>query len=447
MRIKFKFMNFLIFLGICLVTVSPGLNSQRTGAHSDNVWKVSSGLKYAYHQCYDVTAWNANGSRILLRGKKGTVYLVKGLEAEPETVKLPEVPAGYIQWDRMRPDIFYYVTQDPSHQTAVYSYNIISKENKLLFKAPGGLQLAPPHPDGEHLLLYPQQEGVGIAEIYSLQTQKVLIVPLPDKVYRVRFTKHPDLSIFCILEKSDAKDRTNWIMDAYTGVARQLVEGSTEYPDWQPGGILLSYFENGRLLMVNRKGEPVKIIPDIEGFQSWADDGKTLVIAVTYKKSKYFGEIVTYDSNSGEIRSLAKYFYQPLKAAQSLVNPYFSPDKTKVVFNSDESGKGNTQVYVVKVKSPEPVKNLRLNPGKTALELTWSATTAKEVKNIQVYKIYQDGKRVKQAELEARQTRCLVKYEDNLKSFEVVVREFSGLESEPATVEITRSGSWLSNLF
>ena len=439
---------FVIFLSICLVAVSPGLNSQAPGAHPDKGWKISSGLKHAYHQCYDVPAWNANGSRILLRGKKGTVYLVKGLEGEPEPVKLPEVPVGNIQWDRMRPDIFYYVARDRSRQTAVYSYNVISQENRLLFKAPGGLQLAPAHPDGEHLLLYPQQEGVGIAEIYSLHTQKVLIIPLPGKVYRVRFTKHPDLSVFCILEKSDTKVRTNWIMDAYTGVAKQLVEGSTEFPDWQPGGILLSYFENGHLLMVNRKGEPVKIIPDIDGFQSWAEDGKSLVIAVTHKKSKHFGEIVTYDSNSGEIRSVAKHcYYQSSKATLPLPNPHFSPDKTKVVLNFNEPGKSNTQVYVIKAKSPDPVKNLRLNPGKSALELTWSAPSAKEVKTIQVYKVYQDGKRVKQAELEARQTRCLVKYEDNLKSFEVVVREFSGLESEPATVEVTKSGSWLSNLF
>ncbi|HYH02903.1 MAG TPA: hypothetical protein VEC37_07360, partial [Bacillota bacterium] len=346
-----------------------------------------------------------------------------------------------------RPDIFYYVSRDSNQQTAVYSYNITSQENRLLFKAPGALQLAPAHPDGEHLLLYPQQGEVGIAEIYSLHTQKVLIIPLPGKVYRVRFTKHADLSVFCNLEKSDALDQNNWIMDAYTGVAKQLVAGIAEYPDWQPGGILLSYFEDGRLLMVNRKGEPVKIIPDIAGFQSWSEDGKSLVIDVTHKKSRYYGEIVVCDSNSGDIRPLVEHHYQPSKVVTPQPNPHFSPDKTKVVYNSNDSGKNHSQVYVVRVKSPEPVKSLRLTPGKSALELTWLASTAKEVKNIQIYKIYLDGKRVKQGELEPKQTRCLVKYEDNLKSIEVIVKEFSGLESEPAMVEVTKSGSWLSNLF
>ncbi|HYH03072.1 MAG TPA: hypothetical protein VEC37_08235, partial [Bacillota bacterium] len=87
-----KFTMLLIFSALFMLTVSPWPNGQAASSAHGKVWHVSSKLNYAYHQCYDVPAWNVNGSRILLRGKKGAVYLVKGLEAEPEPVKLPEVP-------------------------------------------------------------------------------------------------------------------------------------------------------------------------------------------------------------------------------------------------------------------------------------------------------------------------------------------------------------------
>jgi hypothetical protein len=419
---------------------------------SDRIWHVSGGVRFAYHQYYDVPAWNSNGSRLLLRSSKaGSVFLNGGLDRTPESLKLPATPVGYIQWDRIRPEIFYYTAYDKKSQTLIYSYNLASRESRLLFKAPTGLQLAPCHPDGDHLLLYPGRGGARIAEIFSLSTKKVLNVPLPAKIHLVRFTKHEDLSIFCNQRGGiTGREHANWILDSMTGAAREIPIGYGMQFDWQPGGNLLSFCETDDVLeVVNRKGESVRSFPGVSGCQSWSDDGKKIVVAVLNKKSRFSGEIIICDPFSGEIAVVTPHQAHTTQRQSSHPQPVFSPDRTKVVFNSNYFGKQNPQVYVVQVKPVEPVKNLRLNSQKGSFELSWSVPSAKEVKCIVIYKILTDSRRVKVADLDARQVKYAMKAEEGIKGFEVVAKEFSGLESEPVTTDLSaaRSGSWLDNLF
>lgn len=435
MQKHFKTSIGLILLLNLAMALTNSLSTKAVNFGPGEVWRVSTGLSYAYHQGYDVPAWNADGSLLLFRGKKGQVYLVKSLNDQPEQIKLTETPVGAVQWDRKRPEVFYYVTRERNQQTAVYSYNLASQEAKILFKAPGAIQLAPGHPDGEHLLLHAQTSGGGAAEIYSLQTQKILIIPLPGKVCRVRFTKHPDLSIFCNLSNQVTAEAAGWIMDAYTGVARQLVSETIQNWDWQPGGNCFSYSEADRLCIINRKGEPVKVISELSGPHSWAEDGKSLIIAVTNKKSSYYGQIVVYNPDKGEVRAVGEHHFQ-VGAAMLQPNPNFSPDQTKAVYNRNDNGRNYPQVYVVKVSSPKPVKNLRLITEKSTLELTWAVTDAKEIKCYQIYKIATNGKRTKLGEVDKGQTKYNLKYEADLRSLEIISREFSGLESEPASVEV-----------
>jgi hypothetical protein len=450
MRIRQNTLRFLGMVTIFNIIFSHNLTSLASPGGA-RIWHVSDGLRFAYHQYHDVPAWNSNGSRLLLRSSKaGSVFLSGGLNQDPERMKLRATPVGYIQWDRIRPEVFYYTACGKTRQTSIYSYNLANRESRLLFKAPAGLQLAPCHPDGDHLLLYPRSGGARIAEIFSLSTKKVLIVPLPAKIHLVRFTKHEDLSIFCNQETGNAGEGSaNWIIDAVTGAAWEIPIGCGSQFDWQPGGNLLSFCPADDVLkVVNRKGEGVRSFPGVSGCQSWSEDGKKIVTAILNKKSRFFGEIVICDPSSGEIVVITPHQARVSNRQSSHPQPVFSPDRTKVVFNSNSFGKQNPQVYVVQVKPVEPVKNLRLNSQKGSIELSWSASSAKEVKGTVIYRVLTDNRRVKVAELDARQVKYAMKAEEGVKGFEVIVKEFSGLESEPVSVDLpVRNGSWLDNLF
>jgi hypothetical protein len=450
MRIMQNALKFFLMIAILNLFFADHFTSLANPG-APRLWHVSAGLGFAYHQYNDVPAWNSNGSRLLLRsGKAGSIFFSSGLDKDPERVKLPATPAGYIQWDRVRPEVFYYTAYDKTSQTLIYSYNLVSRESRLLFKAPAGLQLAPCHPDGDHLLLYPRSGGARIGEIFSLSTKKVLIVPLPAQIHSVRFTKHEDLSIFCNQEAGNSgEESANWIIDSVTGAAREIPAGSGSQFDWQPGGNLLSFCKADDVLeVVNRKGENVRSFPGITACPSWSEDGKKIAAAVLNKKSRFFGEIVICDPSSGDIAAVTPHQSHATDRQSSHPQPVFSPDRTKVVFNSNYFGKQNPQVYVVQVKPVEPVKNLRVNSQKGGLELSWSASSAKEVKATVIYRVLSDNRRVKAAELDARQVKYAVKAEEGLKGFEVSVKEFSGLESEPVSVDLpARNGSWLDNLF
>ena len=315
------------------------------------IWHVSAGIDYAYHQYYDVPAWNCDGSILLLRGINSRVYLAQKTGQAPVELKLPELPQRYLQWDQTKPQILYYITYRKPQQTLLYSYNLTTNTAALLIRIDDRLDLAPAHPDGEHLLLTPRINDQSAAVIYSLTTGKTIKIPVPTKIHRVRFTTDQNLSLFCNNEKeSVSAERTNWLLDAKSGRSTLIGTGFASHPDWQLGGQMLSYFEQGNLVILDQSGQEIRRIPGINGHQSWSRDGRYIVADIYQdKKKSYGGMIVLVEVATGKIIPIIEHRSKLEKDQATHPHARFSPDGTKIVYNSNNFGSTNPQVYVVDI--------------------------------------------------------------------------------------------------
>lgn len=396
---------------------------------------VSLGIKYAYHQYYDIPAWNCNGSVLLFRGE-GRVYLVRKLGQAPIELKLTSKPAEYLQWDRNDPDILFYVVYSQKRYTQLYRVNLHTTDKEMIYQTEGFLGLAPPHPDGRHLLLHPRINRTDPAQIFDLETGAVKTIPVPGPVHRVRFTKNPDLSIFCNLEteKDNSSDpRTSWFIDTSTGKTKLLVTGEAGHPDWRPGGNWLSFFQDNGLTIINRNGEPVQRFSGLGGHQSWSDDGSMVVADITYRKSRYVGWIIVYQVNSGEIVPLIEHCSTLTDRQATHPHPVFSPDGTKVVYNSNNFGRNTPQVYVAKVRSPDPVAKFQADLKENTVVLSWEKPRGREIEKYLIY--YLTGnKRFLIGENTADKVVYKTKTSEDMRGFQVVAQEHSGLTGKPVTL-------------
>lgn len=406
-------------------------------AGSLSKWHVSVGIGYAYHQYYDIPAWNCNGSVLLLRGKNAP-YLVEKLGEPPMILKLGSKVVSYLQWDRKNPFLLYYIAYNKKKDTELHCYNLNNDEDSLIYRAKGLLSLAPLHPDGRHLLLCPRINRTDPARIYDLETGAVKIIPVPGPVHRVRFTKNSDLSLFCNLEtekNSSSSPRTSWVIDAATGKPKLLITGEAGHPDWCPGGNWLSFFREGNLWIIDRSGQRVKEFTGLRGHQSWSEDGSLIVADINTRRSRYGGWIVICRVDTGDVVPLIEHCSTLTSDQASHPHPVFSPDGTKVVYNSNNFRINPPQVYVIKVKNPETVGQLWAEvKGKTVV-LTWEEPKSREIEKYLIYQL-KDNNRFFIGECAAGQNFYKVDYNADSHAFEVIAQEYSGLKSQAVKVLI-----------
>jgi hypothetical protein len=318
----------------------------------------SQGLDFAYHQYYDVPAWNCDGSLLLMRDAKGNAYLVKGTTAPtaPVLLSLAQKPTGYLQWDAVNPRTLYLISYISS-QTWLYQIDVSTKDAKFLYKATGRYDLAPLHPDGDHLLLHPRVGAADPAIIYSVRTGTTQMVAMPGPVHRVRFTTHPDLSLFCNTETQPGEsiaERRSYIINALTGRAALLFKGEASHPDWQPGGGIISFFQESSLYFLDRSGQKLKSVAGLNGHQSWSCDGRYIVAEIYDNNNanlNFRGWIVMINVANGQVIPIIKHQARSDKNQATHPHPHFSPDGTKIVFNSNHLGTTNPQVYVVDISA------------------------------------------------------------------------------------------------
>ena len=428
-------------------------------SQSTNCWQASPGLSQTSHQYYDIPAWNCNGSLLLVigadqpaKGKKPTKlpYLVAKLGSGERRLAIPldilndsrfAKKSKSYQWDAKDPDLLYYIVYNEAMTTTTLRrHNVRTNADEALVSVPGRLELAVPHPDGEHLLLIPGLGGVSDVLIVSIHDRKVTPVPLPAPVHRVRFTKNPDLSVFCNTQTDDPKareERVSYRLDVSTGEQRVLVKGIAGHPDWSPDGARLSYFDKEGLCVVDRNGKMLQRIHGLGGHQSWSPDGRYIVFdAGTFKAKdpngveKEFAKYISMvEPASGKITPLAPHNSKLTKDQDTHPHPAFSPDATKVVFNSNNNGQENPQAFVVKARDPDEVRNLSLAQEGNGRRISWEPSQAKETKGFVIYRVMNDDRVVVVAETSLDSRSYTDTNDADVKGYGVAVKEFSGLQS------------------
>jgi Tol biopolymer transport system component len=437
-----------LILWLTAVFAASGLDQ------STNSWQAAPGMKFSTHQYYDIPAWNCNGSLLLVVGfeqneSASKAYRVPYLVADIGTPnRRPAMPLRRVQqnravayqWDVKDPDVLYFIGYKDATRTAtlLHRLNIRTDQEDTLATADGQLQLAVPHPDGDHLLLIPKVGGTSDLLLFSMRDRKMTPIHVPAAVHRVRFTKSADLSVFCNTETESRADRLSYSLDINTGAKHLLVKGQAGHPDWNTDGTKLSFFMDGGLCVVNRSGERLQFFKDLSGHQSWSPDGRYIVLDggrytapdKNGKPMEYNNYITMIEVASEKIIPLTPHHGKIEQSQDTHPHPNFSPDATKVVFNSNNHGQASPQAWVVKARNPDTVKSFTVAPEGGSFRLSWEPPAAKETKGFIIYRIIADDRSIPvvEAGLASRS------YSDpgvpGVKGYGIAVKEYSGLQSE-----------------
>ena len=108
-----------------------------------------------------------------------------------------------------------------------------------------------------------------------------------------------------------------------------------------------------------------------------------------------------------------------------------SPDSTKAVFNSNNEGKEEPQVYVVQVRRPSAVLNAGANRRGSATVLHWKLPDARaEIARVLIRQVTKEGV-VAAASIAAGEVSWTDLSSREVLAYEIRTQEYSGLLSEP----------------
>jgi Tol biopolymer transport system component len=405
-------------------------------------WQISKGLDFANHQYTDIPVYNSNGSMVLFKDGNGNFYINKSLTSLPQKLIFKDEPTGKVEWDRNRPEILYYLSTDKSY-SYVRRLNLDTSTDELIYKTESEIsEIAPPHPDGDHLLLAPKDQEKSTIEVYSLSTGKSIKIPINIPLHRVRFTQAPDLTIYV---NRSAEPKTSWLVDVPSGQKRQVYQGASTSPNWRPGGENFCFYGNynGKrsLLVLDTTGTVVKFFPELKNHHlCWSRDGKYIVTDVEQKiKEPYGGWICVVNFETGEIKKVVKHESDfddedGNKNSSGHPHPQLSPDATKVVYNSSKLGIEHPQVFVSVTRLPDTVENAKLTRSEGNFILKWSESKGREIQQYLVYCQLTDGETELAATLHRSVTNFSEKIREGIREYWIVAQEYSSLQSEPAVL-------------
>lgn len=430
------FLTLFMIHAFCQESEMPKIDTVGT------TWQISRGLDFANHQYTDIPVYNSNGSMALFKDGDGNFYINKSLTSWPQKLVFKEEPIGKVEWDRNSPEILYYLSADKSY-SYVRRLNLITSADELIYKTESEIsEIAPLHPDGDHLLLAPKDQEKSTMEVYSLSTGKSIKIPMNIPLHRVRFTQSPDLTIYV---NRSAEPKTSWLVDVPSGRKRQVYQGASTSPNWRPGGENFCFYGNynGKrsLLVLDTTGTVVKFFPELKNHHlCWSRDGKYIVTDVEQKiKGPYGGWICVVNFETGEIRKVVKHESDfddeyGKKNPSGHPHPQLSPDATKVIYNSSKLGIEHPQVFVSVARLPNVVENARFTSSEGSFILKWSESKDREIQQYLIYRQLTNGVNELVATLPHSVTTFSERIREDIKEYQIVVQEYSGLQSEPVVL-------------
>jgi hypothetical protein len=443
-----------LFVTLMLYLVSNGtvFSQSDDSLFVGKTWQISRGLEFANHQYTDIPVYNSNGSLALIMGDKGNYYYSKSLDSSPVKIEFKNKPKGRVQWDSKKPDVLYYLSNKNSN-SIINLLNLATGEDREIYSTANFIsEIAPAHPDGEHLLLAPKDQSESIMEIYSLKTDVSIKIPMDVPLHRVRFTKSLNkLTVFVNRSSKLDKKKTSWLVDPISKTKKEINSGASHSPNWRIGGELFccyGEFSGGRaLLVIDTTGSVVKSFPEITGnLLSWSPDGKYIVTDVgdepgNKRKSVNPGWISVFNYETGEIKNVVRHGTQYKnkdgeKYDAGFPKSQLSPDGTKVIYNSTKLGIDHPQVFVSFVKHPENVKSATAKREADNIVIEWQIPKSVELKESIVYSIHKNGKIELTGSVNIPGTKLETEYNPDVTGYNIVTKEYSGLTSKPFLIEL-----------
>jgi hypothetical protein len=442
----------LVTLMLYLISNGTVFSQSDDSLYVGKTWQISKGLDFANHQYTDIPVYNSNGSLALIMDDKGNYYYSKSLDSSPVKIEFKNKPKGRVQWDSKKPDVLYYLSNKNS-TSIINLLNLATGEEREIYSTVNFIsEIAPAHPDGEHLLLAPKDQSESVMEIYSLKTDVSIKIPMDVPLHRVRFTKSLNkLTVFINCSSKLNNKKTSWLVDPVTKTKREIYAGASGSPNWRIGGELFccrGEFNGGRaLLVIDTTGSVVKSFPEIIGhLLSWSPDGKYIVTDVeddpaNKRKSNYSGWICILNYGTGEINKIVRHGtkYENTdgeKYDAGYPKAQLSPDRTKVIYNSTKLGIDHPQVFVSFVKHPESVKSAVAKREAQKVIIEWLIPESAELKECIVYSIHKNGKIELTGSVNLPGTELVTEYNPDITGYSIITKEHSGLNSKPCLIKL-----------
>lgn len=416
-------------------------------------WRMTSDPAIDANDYYDLPSWNADGSVMAFlsaRDGRKTLWLMDADGGNLRPLRVAgEAPGARVKgyWSIRYRDRLYQALQEGG-DTVVATLNPFTGERRAIVRVKGNLgEMSPPHPSEEWFLFGSRPAVEGEVDAPS----KAYVVGLDGTVqevaferrwHRLRFTKAADRRIFFNFDSP----RTQWTI-LPDGSNRTSIPDPGSHPDFLPDGSELFYFANAdrktSIWSVRYDGTGRRLIAPFSGHGGPALDGDWFVadgglISVSRTDGSQTSHILFYPRASSYSHNNTGWHPD-----HHTTHPHacFSPDGTKVIFNSDFLGQ-YTDVYVAISRFPDPPRDLRVRNSGAALE--WNAPKrGREIRGYFVYRSGESGVRYERLTPTAvRGTGWSIPPNARLGYYVVTAVEHSGLESRASGEVWAGGGEW-----
>lgn len=397
------------------------------------VWRVSKGIPFAAHQYYNTPAWNANGSMQIFQGRqRNEYYRLDSLDSVPQAFRFETgVPVYYAEWSNVDPNILYFAVVQDGKTLLCRKLMDTGKEETLATFDESFILNNPPHPDGKHIIIGAANGNKAPVYICNVETGEKKRFDLTEAAHRVGFVNDAKLSFFY---NTQAGPRRNYIVDYETGAISPLYAGPSSHPHWNATGDYLSFFEYGRHIVIDPKGETITTsTQQLSGHQSWVGASDYCIMDITNKNSLAPGYIALLNPFTGDFRLVAPHEAEYGKPQYTHPHVCCSPDGTKAVYNS-RNEEGGPEVRVAQIARPAKALHAKMTADGGSLHFTWESPAGLEIKHFEIMAI-KNGAGSVLATVDKAQTRFDASLDSQADGYAIVTCEYSGLKSEPAAFE------------
>lgn len=252
----------------------------RDTATGAEVWKMSHEPNYTRHHYSEMTPWNVDGSRLLLRSTRPGGAVV--LPADGSSLR-GGVPSG--PWSRLSTDEVY---QFDSDTDCVCAVNVLTGKRRDVFTIPDrpkqwGVFLPPVSWDGKRILAVLGHQNrikdppTSFGYIIDTETGAAARFDFAGNSHQVWFTKDERYTVAWMYESNQWEDdpgyfNGEWHMNPYTGERRQYLPKHFGHRAYAPGGVRVACQRSGMAVFDLPSGKGRTVYPNSGGHTTWGPD-------------------------------------------------------------------------------------------------------------------------------------------------------------------------------
>jgi len=345
----------------------------RDSATGAEIWKMSHEPNSTRHDYSEMTPWNLDGSRLLLRSSRpGRTVLLPAGGASLRT----GVSAG--PWSRLNGHEVFRFDRDTE---SVCVTDVLTGKTRKLFTIPDrppqwGVFLPPVSRDGKRLLAILGHQNkiktppTSFGYIIDTQTGTAKRFDFAGNSHQVWFTKDSNYTVAWMYESNQWDDdpgyyNGEWHMNPYTGKRRQYLPKHFGHRAYAPGGGQVACQRNGMTVFDLASGKGRVVYPQSGGHTTWGPDPDWFAATTRLPITMIYPE---HENWFQQIAITNAKLFQSNYWCEAHLD--LSPDGTKIGYASNMLG--DIDFYQVVARRPDPPTGLSGQRAAEGVKLSWS---------------------------------------------------------------------------